>query len=216
MRNAIVAALVAALVSSTGTYAASRVLITSERQIAPSVLAQLAKLKAKAGTFNSVGPAGPAGESITGPEGKAGPEGKQGATGLTGPQGESSTGARGAAGEAGPRGERGAQGEAGPRGEPGSGASLDIAVGEASTGLGYGGAALKVEALCPAETVPISGSWHAWQMDLETEEPLQNVVISRSEATKRGWLLEGVSDESYNGPTFLAYLAARVYCVQTG
>jgi hypothetical protein len=47
MRNAVVAALVSALVSASGTYAASRVLITSTHQIAPPVLAQLAKLKAR-------------------------------------------------------------------------------------------------------------------------------------------------------------------------
>jgi amino acid permease len=61
MRNAVVAALVSALVSASGTYAASRVLITSTHQIAPPVLAQLAKLKARTAYV----------QGAPGPEGKA-------------------------------------------------------------------------------------------------------------------------------------------------
>jgi hypothetical protein len=83
-------------VMSGGAYAAGKFLITSTKQIKPSVLAQL---KGK------VGKTGPAG--LVGPRGAVGPAGAQGSAGAAGK------------GEKGEKGERGEKGEAGVQGTAG-------------------------------------------------------------------------------------------------
>ena len=82
---------------SGGAFAAGKFLITSTKQIKPSVLASL---KGKAGA------AGPAGAT-----GAAGPAGPVGAVGATGPQGPA--GAAGAKGDAGAEGKEGKAGKEG-------------------------------------------------------------------------------------------------------
>lgn len=83
---------------SGGAYAASKVLITSTKQISPKVLKTL---QGKAGAPGAAGPAGPVGPQ--GPAGADGGPGKEGATGKEGPQG--------------PPGKEGKKGE---QGEPGT------------------------------------------------------------------------------------------------
>jgi hypothetical protein len=85
---------------SGGAYAASKILITSTKQISPSVLKAL---KGKSGSNGATGAAGPAG-----PQGPAGPAGAQG---PAGPKGDA--GAPGAKGETGAKGEAGAPGQTG-------------------------------------------------------------------------------------------------------
>lgn len=95
---AVVLALVLAM--SGGAYAAGKYVITSTKQIKPSVL------KALRGKAGPNGPAGPAGTA-----GSAGAAGKEGAQGPVGPRGTTGEkGAMGATGATGVTGEAGAEG----------------------------------------------------------------------------------------------------------
>jgi hypothetical protein len=84
-----------------GAYAAKKYLITSTKQISPSVLKSLQGKTGKTGPAGAQGPAGPAGSQ--------GPAGKDGANGAAGKEG--SAGAKGATGPSGPKGATGATGE---------------------------------------------------------------------------------------------------------
>jgi hypothetical protein len=103
-----------------GAYAAKRYLITSSKQISPSVLKSLKGATGKAGP---AGPAGPAGSGGAGPAGPAGPQGAAGAAGAAGEKGAQ-----------GDKGEKGIQGVKGVEGSPWTDGGT-LPVGSTETGV---------------------------------------------------------------------------------
>ncbi len=97
-----VISVIALVFAMTGGAFAAKYLITSTKQISPSVLKKLKGAKGPAGAAGSAGAQGPAGT--------AGANGKDGAVGPTGPTGN--TGAQGN------KGETGEEGPEGPEGNP--------------------------------------------------------------------------------------------------
>jgi len=142
-RNAI--AWLALFVSLTGTsLAASHYIITSTKQIKPSVLKQLRAASGSKGAGGSAGAQGSPG--VAGPPGKqgeAGQTGKQGEPGPPGLRGEPGTegkaGAQGIEGKTGPEGKAGAQGIEGKAGTARAYGRVDGATGELVKGSGYPG-----------------------------------------------------------------------------
>src|SRR5579862_4160721 len=102
----VVATLVLVFAMTGGALAAKKYLITSTKQISPSVLKSLQGKSGPAGAGGVAGAQGPAG-----PAGPAGPGGGKGDTGVAGKEG--------AQGKEGPQGKQGATGAAGAKGAQG-------------------------------------------------------------------------------------------------
>jgi hypothetical protein len=99
----VIAGLALVFAMTGGAYAAKKYLITSTKQISPSVLKQLqgkAGAPGAAGAQGAQGPAGPGGPA--GPSGSGGAKGETGPAGVKGEKGATgATGAKGATGETG-------------------------------------------------------------------------------------------------------------------
>ena len=99
----VIAGLALVFAMTGGAYAAKKYLITSTKQISPSVLKSLQGKAGAAGAPGAQGPAGPAGaQGAQGPAGSGGAKGEAGAAGKAG--------ATGATGATGPKGATGANG----------------------------------------------------------------------------------------------------------
>ncbi len=160
-RNAI--AWLALFVALTGTsMAASHYVVSSTKQIKPSVIKKLRGNRGPAGARGAEGPAGATGKEGVGTQGSRGPTGPTGATGTKGTEGKQGekgetsfggptgpTGAEGAAGATGATGAKGTTGEKGATGEAGSGGVKAYAhisdEGEATESSGFTGATVKFE-----------------------------------------------------------------------
>jgi hypothetical protein len=99
----VIATLALVFAMTGGAYAAKKYLITSTKQISPSVLKALKGASGKPGPAGPAGPAGAAGVGTPGPAGSQGPAGAGGAKGETGPEGK-----------------EGKEGKTGKEGKPGS------------------------------------------------------------------------------------------------
>jgi hypothetical protein len=86
--TSLVAVIALVLAMGGGAYAAKRYLITSTKQIKPSVLKQLKGASGKPGASGAPGPAGPTGPAGAGAAGPAGPQGPAGPAGAPGSEGK--------------------------------------------------------------------------------------------------------------------------------
>jgi hypothetical protein len=115
----VIAGLALVFAMTGGAYAAKKYLITSTKQISPSVLKSL---QGKAGPAGPAGAAGAGTPGAQGPAGPQGPAGKDGANGTNGKDGTNGTngkeGSQGATGLKGAAGVTGAVGVTGPAGSP--------------------------------------------------------------------------------------------------
>lgn len=118
IRQNIVAWLALFVALSGTSMAASHYIITSTKQIKPSVLRQLRGAKGARGVKGATGAMGAAGAK--GANGSQGPAGPTGATGSSGTNGKSITGKEGPDGPEGEKGETGEKGLTGEQGPPGS------------------------------------------------------------------------------------------------
>ena len=161
--STVIATLALVFAMTGGAYAAKKYLITSTKQISPSVLKAL---KGKAG------PAGPAG---TGTAGAAGPQGPGGAAGAKGENGV--PGKEGPPGKNGTNGTNGAPGEEGPAGPEGvcSTSSCHLPSGVTETGTFEGtSSAAKAIQLPISFPIPLPSSLGGGSANFVTKEDVKN------------------------------------------
>ena len=133
----VIAGLALVFAMTGGAYAAKKYLITSTKQISPSVLKSLQGKAGPAGANGAQGAAGPAGPQgaagVGGAKGDAGAAGKDGSAGTAGPAG--ATGPKGETGLKGSNGAAGAAGATGPAGPTCPGGECLLPVGATETGV---------------------------------------------------------------------------------
>jgi hypothetical protein len=137
-----------------GALAAKKYLITSTKQISPSVLKSL---QGKAGAAGAPGPQGPAGPG--GAKGENGANGSNGAPGTNGSNG--APGAKGEPGSTGPAGKTGPTGPKGEKGENGGAGATGPTGPKGGTGpTGPEGVCSKANCTLPSGTTE-TGTWSA-------------------------------------------------------
>ncbi len=197
MSPATVLAVVALVFAMTGgAYAAKKYLITSTKQISPSVLKQL---QGKAGVVGVPGVAGVQGAQ--GSAGPAGPAGSAGAKGETGPAG--AKGAIGATGAAGVKGTAGATGASGA-----TGFTATLPSGKTETGT-WAVPNVAYEGSLGAENIPVSFS-------IPLAETSEHVVVLTKQETIESTTTpkEGCEYEVAN-PAAMPVAPAGTLCVFT-
>lgn len=105
--------------------------------------------------------------SAQGPRGATGPTGPQGPAGPTGPQGPTGSGGGGTPGPPGPTGPQGPLGPTGPSGPPGSPGVSDYSVHTANSGNSDTVRFKVVQVNCPAGTKPLGGGGEPTPTDNE-------------------------------------------------
>lgn len=175
----IIALIVLFVGMGSGAVAANHYLITSTKQIKPSVLKQLKGARGPAGqsVTGLTGPQGPKGD--TGAAGAQGPKGDTGAVGATGPAGPGggatgptgpqgvagAAGAKGATGATGPQGLKGDTGAAGAAGATGATGSQGPSDGWYSTSTGTSGGIASTSFILPAGHYIVSYGANVWNAD---------------------------------------------------
>jgi hypothetical protein len=195
MKNAIIAALVSALVSASAGVAATKYVITSSKQISPRALAQLRKAIDPPRAIPA-----PQVEGREGPRGLTGERGLNGQT-VTGPAGDEGPAGQSIIGPPGPRGERGLQGEPGPAGTPAVNAVTTYA---SQSQVGYDGSTLTLEAKC-ITGAPVSGGWESTGQEAGLG---RRVIVSSSHRTATGWTITALNI----GENEPATVTAFAYC----
>jgi hypothetical protein len=176
-----------------GAYAAKAYLITSTKQIKPTVLKSLqgkAGAKGANGAPGVAGPAGAAGAGTPGPQGPAGPQGSAGAKGETG--------TAGSAGSAGKEGKEGKEGKAGA-----TGFTATLPSGKTETGTWSVSASASREGFEPTTTM-------SFPIPLSAEGPKKAFAFSAEETEEEKFGASGCT-----GSVLHPTAPAGVLCVYT-
>lgn len=184
-RNAI--AWLALFVALTGTsMAASHYVVSSTKQIKPSVLKKLKGNRGPAGAQGPQGPQGAAGKEGVGSQGARGPTGPtgnpgtKGTNGATGPEGPTGPGA-GNTGPAGATGEKGSTGGTGPTGATG-----------ATGAAGSGGAKAWAHISASGEVSHTTGSEHVITEAMVEFAKVENKTTKKLEAEPGVYCIKGL------------------------
>jgi hypothetical protein len=191
-----VAVVIVVLFTMTGAaYASGKWIITSPKQIKPSVLKSL---QGKIGPRGSAGPTGPAGA-----QGSAGANGSQGVQGLTGKEG--------------PEGKPGPEGKQGPKGENGTtGFTATLPSGKTETGAWAGGWATggQVISTSISFSIPLAAPLSGAGCN-EGKEPCKAHLVTVEQAAEKevpaGCIVGGVEGSATHplaAPGFLCVYAA--------
>jgi hypothetical protein len=179
----VIAGLALVFAMTGGAYAAKKYLITSTRQISPSVLKAL---QSRAGAVGAQGPAGAAGPQglagLAGAKGETGAAGKDGAQGREGKEGPS--GPKGAAGATGAAGAKGVTGPAGGTGPEGvcSTASCSLPANVTETGSFYAPITRELE-VEPGFTILDGGDSISFSIPLAHGLGEHNVIVVQKGVT---------------------------------